>query len=57
MTVGDFKKIIKYISDDTEIEINSILDENDGELKPSACSGFYHKQQNKVFLTPDIIAI
>lgn len=57
MTVGELKEIIKDLSDDTEVEINSILDDDTQELIPSACSGFYHEQRKKVFLTPDRISI
>ena len=57
MTIGELKEIIKDLSDDTEVEINSILDDDTQELTPSACSGFYHEQRKKVFLTPDHISI
>ena len=43
------------IVDETEIEINSVW--NGDELIPVGCSGFYHEQRKKVFLTPDEISI
>lgn len=57
MTIGEFKEIIKDLSNDTEIEINSVWDENAQDLTPVGCSGFYHEQRKKVFLTPDKISI
>lgn len=57
MTVGELREIIKDLPNETEVEINSIWDENAQELTPSACGGFYHEQRNKVFLTPDRISI
>lgn len=57
MTVGELIEIIKDLPDDTEVEINSILDDDAQELTPSKCDGFYHKQRKKVFLTPDNISI
>ena len=57
MTIKELKEIIKGLPDDTEIEINSVWDENLEELTPSSCSGFYHEADNKVYLTPDIIAM
>lgn len=57
MTVRELKEIIKDLSDDTEVEINSIWDDDAQELTPSGCSGFYHEQRRKVFLTPDSISI
>lgn len=57
MTVGELKEIIKDLPNDTEVEINSIWDDDAQELAPSECSGFYHEQRKKVFLTPDHISI
>lgn len=57
MTIGGLRKIIKDLSDDTEVEINSIWDNDAQELTPSECSGFYHEQRQKVFLTPNRISI
>lgn len=57
MTVGELREIIKDLSDDTEIEINSVWNEDKQELTPSECSGFYHEQRKKVFLTPYEISI
>lgn len=57
MTVGELREIIKDLPNETEVEINSILDDDTQELTPSACSGFYHEQRKKVLLTPDMISI
>ena len=57
MTVGELRETIKGLPDDTEVQINSIWDDDAQELAPSACSGFYHEQRQKVFLTPDRISI
>ena len=57
MTVGELREIIKDLPDDTEVEINSIWDDDAQELTPSKCEGFYHEQRKKVFLTPDSISI
>lgn len=57
MTVGELREIIKDLPNETEVEINSIWDENAQKLTSSACSGFYHEQRKKVFLTPDTISI
>ena len=57
MTLGELRKIIKDLSDDVEVEINSIWNDDIQELTPSSCSGFYHEQERKLFLTPDEISI
>lgn len=57
MTVKELKEIIKDLPNETEVEINSVWDEDAQELTPVGCDGFYHKQRNKVFLTPDEISI
>ena len=57
MTVKDLKVIINDLPDDIEVKINSILDEETGELTPVECDGFYHQQKQQVYLTPIIIAI
>lgn len=57
MTVGDMKAIIKDLDDNVEIEINSVWDEEADDLTPVSCSGFYHEQKGKVFLTPDEIGL
>ena len=57
MTVGELIEIIKDLPDETEVEINSIWDDDTQELTPSECDGFYHEQIKKVFLTPDHISI
>jgi len=57
MTVGELREIIKDLPNETEVEINSIWDDDAQELTPSACSGFYHGQRKKVFLTPNHISI
>lgn len=55
MTVKELKAIINDLSDDTEIEINSIWSDELQGYNPSTCSGFYHETDNKVYLTPEII--
>lgn len=55
MRVKELKEIINDLPDETEIEINSVW--NGDELIPVGCSGFYHEQRKKVFLTPDEISI
>lgn len=57
MTVEELREIIKDLPDETEVEINSIWDNDAQKLTPSECSGFYHEQKKKVFLTPDRISI
>ncbi len=57
MTVKDIKAIIANLPDNTEIEINSVWNNETQELTPTGCSGFYHKDRDKVFLTPDIISL
>ena len=57
MNVGEMKEIIKDLSNDTKIRINSVCDEETGELRPSKCSGFYHKDKNEVYLTPEVIRV
>lgn len=52
MTIGDIKNL--QLPDDVEIKINSIWDENKQELTPSYCFKFYHKEDNKVYLTPQL---
>lgn len=47
----------KNLPDNTEVEINSVWDNDTQELSSSDCSGFYHEQKKKVFLTPDRISI
>ena len=55
MTLGDIRKM--NAPDDTEIEINSVLDEDSQELKPVPCDGFYNEKDKKIYLTPEIIAL
>ena len=57
MTLRELREIIKDLPDDVEVEINSIWNEDIQELTPSSCSGFYHEQERKIFLTPDEISI
>lgn len=57
MNVKEMKQIINGLPDNTEIEINSVWDEDAGELTPTGCSGFYHQDSGKVFLTPEVIAL
>ena len=55
MTVGEIKNIIANLPDNTEVEINSVWNEDSQELTPTGCSGFYHERDKKVYLTPDVI--
>ena len=55
MTVGDIRKM--DLPDDVEIQINSVFDTEHNDLKPVDCDGFYHEKDNKVYLTPSIIAM
>lgn len=55
MTIGEIKAM--NLPDDTEIEINSIWNNDKDDLTPIGCSGFYHKKDKKVYLTPYIILI
>lgn len=57
MTVKKLKAIINDLNDDTEIEINSIWNDESQSYDSSVCSGFYHKTDNKVYLTPETISI
>lgn len=43
------------IPDDTEI--NTVWDEEKQELLPTGCDGFYHKEDNAFYLTPNVIAL
>lgn len=57
MKVKEIKTLINSLSDDVEIEINSICDKN-GEWEPSPiCEAHYCKKDNKVYITPDVISI
>ena len=55
MTVGEIKAM--NLPDDVEIEINSVWDSTKQDLTPVGCCGFYHEKDNKVYLTPDKIAL
>lgn len=55
MTIGEIKAM--NLPDDTEIKINSVWDEEKQELTAVSCDGFYHEKDNKVYLTPDVIAL
>lgn len=55
MTIGEIKEM--NLPDDTEIKINSVWNEDEQDLNAVSCDGFYHKKDNKVYLTPDIISI
>ena len=58
MTVKDMKALMADLADDVEIEINSVFDTNENCLKPSGISeAHYHKDDNKVYLTPEMISI
>lgn len=55
MTIGEIRKM--DIPDDTEIKINTVWDEEKQELLPTGCDGFYHKEDNVFYLTPNVIAL
>ena len=55
MTIGELKAL--NLSDDTEIKINSVWNEDTQDLNAVSCDGFYHEKDNKVYLTPDVISI
>ena len=55
MTIGEIKRM--NLPDDTEIKINSVWNEEKGELEAVSCGGVYHEKDDKVYLTPDGIAI
>lgn len=57
MTVRELKEIIENLSDNTEIKINSVWDDNLKELTPVDCDGFYSEKYNKVYFTPFEISI
>ena len=58
MTVKELKELIKDLPDDTEVEANAIWDDNKQELTPSPINdAFYHKKDNKVYMTPEIISM
>ena len=55
MTVGEIRSM--DIPDDVEIKINSVWNEDKQDLEAVSCDGFYHKKDNKVYLTPEAISI
>ena len=55
MTFGELKAL--NITDDTEIEINSVWNEDLQDLTPVKCDGFYHEKDKKIYLTPYTISI
>ena len=57
MTIKELKAIINDLSDDTEIEINSIWNDELQGYDSSACSGFYHETDNIVYLTPETVSL
>ena len=57
MKVKDMKSIIQDLDDEVDIEVNSVLDEEKQELTPSSCEAFYHEKDNKVYITPEVIAM
>ena len=56
MKIKDLKELIKDKDDDMEVQINSIFDSLNNVWKPSDCDGFFHEKDNKIYLTPHIIA-
>ena len=59
VTIAELKMIIERenLPDTTEIMINSVYDKENKNLIPTKCYGFYHKKDNKIYLTPDLISI
>lgn len=55
MTIGEIKAM--NLPDDTEIKINAVWNEEKQELISTSCDGFYHKEDNKIYLTPNVIAL
>ena len=56
MTVKEMKELITNLSDDVEIEINSIYKDGEWELS-SICEAHYDKNRNKVCVTPTFLHI
>lgn len=53
MTVKELKEILENLSDDIEVEVNSIYDIEKEELIPSSIEeAHYASYYNKVFITP-----
>lgn len=57
MKVKEIKTLINSLSDDVEIEINSICDENEEWKSSPICEMHYCKKSNKVYITPNVISI
>ena len=57
MKVKDMKSIIKDLDDEVDIEVNSVWNEEKQELTPSSCEAFYLDKDNKVYITPEVIAM
>lgn len=59
VTIAELKMIIERenLPDTTEIMINSVYDKENKNLISTKCYGFYHKKDNKIYLTPDLISI
>lgn len=57
MKVKDMKSIIQDLDDEVDIEVNSVWDEEKQELTPYSCEAFYHEKDNKVYITPELIAM
>ena len=57
MKVKDMRNLIKDLDDEVDIEVNSIWNEEKQDLTPSSCDGFYHEKDNKVYITPEVIAM
>ena len=45
MNIKELKNLIKDLSDDTIIEINTIWDKEENELKPSSICEAYYSQR------------
>lgn len=55
MTIRELNEM--NLPDDTEVQINSVYDKDINDLRPVSCSGFYHENDKKVYLTPDAISL
>ena len=57
MTVKEMKALIRDLSDDVEVEINSICDGNGEWESSSICEAHYCNKNNTLYITPDVISI
>lgn len=50
-------KDIKHLPDDTDIEVNSIWNDEKQELTPCDCEGHYDEEKKKFYITPSQISV